>query len=191
MIETPSNGRAKIRKAGNGIEVQIPSRKNWFIIAFLCFWLCGWFFGEVFAISILFIGDLPIFSDEFFLLIWLAGWTIGGLFCITILLWSLVGQEIIKAENGVLEIGREIFSFKKSKKYHLKDVRHLTINPVSHHDFWPMGFQTNLFGLKGGVLKFDYGMKTLRFADGIDEAEGRLLLETFKVNSNFVTQNFA
>lgn len=54
-----------------------------------------------------------------------------------------------------------------------------------------MGYQRNLFGLKGGVLKFDYGLKTLKFASGIDEAEGRLIIETFKINPNFTEQNFA
>lgn len=53
-----------------------------------------------------------------------------------------------------------------------------------------MGYQRNLFGLKGGVLKFDYGLKTLKFAGGIDEAEGRLLIETLRINSNFKEPNF-
>jgi len=190
MIETPSNGRAKIFKNGNNLEVQIPTKKNWFVIIFLTAWMGGWFIGETFAITTLFFGDTPFFANAF-LLFWLTGWTVGGLFCITILLWSIAGQEIIKIENGIIEISKQIFSLKRSKKYHIDEVRHLTINPTSDNDMWGMGYQRNLFGLKGGgVLKFDYGLKTLKFAGGIDEAEGRLMIETLKMNSNFKEQNF-
>ena len=189
MIETPSNGRAKIFKNGNSIEFQIPAKKNWFIIIFLTAWLGGWFMGETFAIGELFNSDTPVFANAF-LLFWLTGWTVGGLFAITILLWSIAGQEIIKIENGILEIGRQIFSLKRIKKYQITELRHLSINPTADNDVWGMGYQRNLFGLKGGVLKFDYGLKTLKFGGGIDEAEGRLIIETLKLNPNFKETNF-
>ena len=187
MIERPSNGRAKIFKSGNTIQIQIPTKKNWFLIVFLTAWMGGWFVGETFAITAIFLKDTPLFANAF-LLFWLAGWTVGGLFCITILLWSIAGQEIIKIEDGVIEIGQQVFSLTKSKKYHISDVRHLSINPTYDNDVW--GYQRNLFGFKGGVLKFDYGLKTLKFAGGIDEAEGRLIIETLKINPNFKELNF-
>lgn len=189
MIETPSNGRARIFKNGNNIEVQIPTKKNWFLMIFLTAWLGGWFMGETFAITTLFFGDTPVLADAF-LLFWLAGWTVGGIFCIAILLWSIAGQEIIKVENGVIELGRRIFNLTKSKKYHIHDIRYLTINPAPDYDIWGMGYQRSMFWLKGGVLKFDYGLKTLKFAGGIDEAEGRLLIQVLRTNPNFNETNF-
>jgi hypothetical protein len=189
MIETPANGRAKIFKNGNNIEFQIPTKKNWFMIIFLSFWSCGWLFGEVSVITILFMGDTPLFANVF-LLFWLTAWTVGGFFAIRTLLWSAVGLEIIKVENGILEIGKQIFNFKNSKKYQISDVRYLSINPISDNDIWGMGSQRNLFGLKGGVLKFDYGLKTLKFGGGIDEAEGRLIIDSMKINPNFQEINF-
>lgn len=189
MIETPSNGRAKIFRNGNDIEVQIPTKKNWFVIVFLTAWLVGWFIGEASVITTLFFDDTPFFADAF-LLFWLVGWTVGGTFCIAMLLWSIAGQEIIKVESGVIELGRQIFSLTKSKKYHINEVRYLTINPTPDYDIWGMGSQRNLFGLKGGVLKFDYGLKTLKFGGGIDEAEGRLLVQLLRANPNFNETNF-
>jgi hypothetical protein len=188
MIETPSKGRAKIFKNGNNLEVQIPTRKNWFIIIFMTVWMGGWFMGEMSVITTLLSGDAPIFANAF-LLVWLAAWTMGGLLCITILFWSLVGQEIIKVENGVAEIGKQIFSLKRSRKYHINEIRHLAVNPTFDNNIWGMGYQ-NFYGLKGGSIKFDYGMKTLKFGSGIDEAEGRLMIETLKLNSNFKEENF-
>lgn len=189
MIEKPFNGRAKIFKNGHSIEFQIPTKKNWFIIIFLTVWLGGWFMGETFALAQIFSNDSPAFADAF-LLIWLTGWTIGGLFAITILLWSVAGQETIRVDNGILEIGRHIFNLKWTKKYEIAELRHLTINQTADNDIWGMGYQRNLLGLKGGILKFDYGLKTLKFGGGIDEAEGRLIIETLKLNPNFKEINF-
>lgn len=189
MVESPSPGRARVFKSGNTIEVQIPTRKNWFLIIFLAVWMLGWFTGETFAISTVFLSDSPLLANAF-LLVWLTAWTAGGLFCLAALLWSIAGLEIIRAENGIIEIGRQIFSLKRSRKYDINEVRHLVINPTSGSDIWGLNYQRNLFGLNGGALKFDYGLKTLKFAAGIDEAEGRLLIETFKINPNFKEQNF-
>lgn len=189
MIEKPSNGRAKIFKNGQSIEIQIPTKKNWFIIIFLSAWMCGWFMGETFALTQIFSSDTPLFANAF-LLVWVTMWTIGGLFAMTFLLWNIAGQEIIKIDNGVLEVGKKIFEFKKSKMYDINEIRHLSINPAPNLDIWGMGYQQNLFGLKGGVLKFDYGLKTLKFGGGIEEAEGRLLIEAFKINPNFKETNF-
>jgi hypothetical protein len=190
MIETPANGRAKVYKTGNNIEIQIPTKKNWFVIIFLTVWMGGWFLGEISVITILLTNDTPLFANAF-LLFWLTGWTVGGLFMMRTFLWSIAGLEIIKVENGILEIGRQILNFKKTKKYQISEVRHLTINPVSTNDIWGIGNQRNIFSLSNnGLIKFDYGLKTLKFGGGIEEAEGRLLIETLKLNPNFSETNF-
>ncbi len=49
----------------------------------------------------------------------------------------------------------------------------------------------NVFGMKGGKIKFDYGMKTIKFANDIDEAEARNIIEKMKENTNFKEENFA
>lgn len=190
MIETPANGRAKVYKNGNNIEVQIPTKKNWFVITFLMVWMGGWFIGEVSVITVLFTNDTPLFANVF-LLFWLTAWTIGGLFTMRTILWLIAGLEIIKVEDGILEIGRQILNFKKTKKYQITEVRYLAINPVSINDIWGMGSQRNIFSFNNnGVIKFDYGLKTLKFGGGIEEAEGRLLIETLKLNPNFSETNF-
>lgn len=153
-------------------------------------WLVGWFMGESFAIGTLMNGDTPIFANTF-MLFWLTGWTIGGAFAITMLFWLLVGVERISIEHKTLEIGKHIFSLKRTKKYDLNSVMNIAINPQPSNDFFGMNQSQNFFGLKGGVLKFDYGMKTIRFAGGIEEAEGRMLIDSLKENSNFNEKNFA
>ncbi len=190
MIEKPSAGRAKIFKNGNSIEVHVPAKRNWFLIFFLMVWLGGWLFGEVAVITMLFFEDTPLAANAF-LLIWLTGWTVGGFFCMTILLWSIAGYETIKVENEIIEVGRRLFRWKMSKKYDINEIRHFVVNQAFENDMWGMGYQRNWLGLKGGILKFDYGLKTIKFIGGIEEAEARLLIELFKVNPNFREANFA
>jgi hypothetical protein len=189
MIERPSPGQAIIHKDGYSLHILIPTTKNWGLVVFLSVWMSGWVIGEVFAITTLFFGSTPLMANAF-LLFWLTGWTVGGLVCITVLLWTVAGEEIIKIENGVIEIGRQIFRLKNSKKYDLREVRHLGINVPSDNNIYDLGYQRSFFGLRGGILQFDYGLKTHKFASNIDEAEARSLVATFKANPNFKEENF-
>ena len=83
MIEDTFNGRAKINSDGLRLIIQIPSKKNWFIILFLLVWMGGWYMGEFSSIRELMATDK--LGDEGFLIFWLLGWTLGGLFAIVVL----------------------------------------------------------------------------------------------------------
>lgn len=187
MIEKPSTGRAEIYKNGHSIEIHIPTKKSWPAVIFLMAWLGGWLMGEVTAISQIFDEDSPGFAKAF-LFVWITMWTVGGGFALVVLLWLVAGREVIVVDSGILEIGRQVFNLKRSKKYDIKLIRHLAINPTAgvevrdNRQRVPLG--------KGGVLKFDYGLKTVKFGGNIEEAEGRLLIEAFKVNPNFRETNF-
>jgi hypothetical protein len=39
--------KASVFDTPAGLLINIPSTKNWFVILFIGFWLCGWLFGEV------------------------------------------------------------------------------------------------------------------------------------------------
>ena len=80
MPEPPKNSQIQIKSELNGVTLfwQKPSGGpfRYFIILFLCFWLCGWAFGLVSAVKGLLTGGGP----SLFLAVWLAGWTLGGVF---------------------------------------------------------------------------------------------------------------
>ena len=102
-MEKPYKGRAKINETIREFIIEVPSRKNWFIIIFMSLWLGGWFLGEVSVIGIL-TGMFGNNEGEFatpFLLFWLSGWTIGGFFAIRLLLWMIAGKEIISFSNNL------------------------------------------------------------------------------------------
>ncbi len=80
LSEPPVNSQIKSRYDLSGVTLfwKKPSGgpMRYFIIAFLSFWLCGWFVGFLFAGGTLLTGKGP----SAFLAIWLAGWALGGLF---------------------------------------------------------------------------------------------------------------
>jgi hypothetical protein len=186
MIEVPFEGRAKIEHDGLSTKIYIPSRKNWFIIIFLLFWMVGWFWGESSTIKEVLDAESSLIDG--FMIFWLLGWTLGGLFAIVVLFWTLFGCEIVTIEKPIIRIEKGLFNtgiFKKN--YDLPTIKNLELSPESTFanifsnknkigDFW---------GLTGGKIRFDYGMKTIKFAIGVDEAEARHLIEEIKRRGNY------
>lgn len=180
-IEKPSAGRAQIRNTGNGLQISISSKKNWFMIVFLSIWLCGWAFGEISVLKTL-LSSTNLHGANMFMTIWLAGWTIGGAFCIVVLGWSLGGREIISLSNGILKVERKALNIGQTKEYSLADVTNLriakSINIWDAYSNFSVGME--FWGFGGGTISFDYGIRTVKFANGIDEAEASYLINEMK-----------
>ena len=133
---------------------------------------------------------MPLFANAF-MVFWLAGWTVGGIFALTAFSWLLIGKEIIIIEFGTISIGKHISSLNRTKKYDVKSVKNVEINTMHTNDFFSRSYTQSFFGLKGGAIKFDYGMKTIYFGSGIDQAEARMIIEKIKTNTNFKEENFS
>ena len=174
-------GRAKINDTMNGLEIVIPSKKSFFTIAFIPFWLVGWLFGEVTVIGTLF-RALFVPSEEsagapsLFMLVWLILWTVGGAFAIYTLLWNIKGKEIISVNSGEISYKKDLFGFGKSREYTLAEIKNMR---VIDKPSGPWGAQTswNFWGFSGGTIGFDYGLKTYKIVNGIDEAEAKHIID--------------
>lgn len=178
--EKPGKGRATVDDKGYELEVIIPSKKNILVTLFLCAWLGGWAIGEIMVIGTM----LPATAEagiglSAFTIFWLIGWTIGGGVVISIVAWNLFGKEIINLSSENLKIERKALRVSRVKNYIIPDINNLRVTGLnevqsffgwSGQDFWGMN----------GKLAFDYGMKTVKFARGIDEAEARHILEILK-----------
>jgi hypothetical protein len=191
MIEKPYDGRAKINFDGIKLSIKIPSVKNWFVIVFLTAWMGGWFMGESSATNEMLSADNA--GIDFFMAFWLIGWTVGGLFALVVLLWSLFGQETVIIESGVFIVSRGVLNIGIFKKgYDLNSIKNLELNPESTglDSFFGQKKKTgDFFGFTGGKLRFDYGLKTIRFGTGIDEAEARQLIEEIKRHGFYKDKN--
>lgn len=188
-METPYGGRAIITEHFDKIEIIIPGKKNYFLLAFFSVWIFMWFFGETSVASTIGTGGPP----DLFLIVWLTGWTIGGIFVLSTILFMLFGKEIIEAGQGVISIRNQALFFLSPKVYDLNEAKHIrAVEEFSMYNGFQFGRRQN--GLRStfnsGTIKFDYGLKTVKFGNDLDEAEARHIIERLKTKRILAEKNF-
>jgi len=91
----------------------------------------------------------------------------------------LFGKEWIELAQGVLTLTKGFLSYRPRKRYLVDQIVNLrlrTPDPNPFAAFYGFGWGTR----SNDTLCFDYGMKTVKFADNIDEAEAKYLLSLFE-----------
>lgn len=173
-MEPIDNGRAKVEQWGSDFKIIIPSKSNLLTTLFLMFWLGGWLIGEVTVITILFKAPLAV---NFFMVSWLGGWTIGGIAVITTVLWNLFGQEVIYTEDNCLTIANKVLFFVRKKRYDTASIANFRVDreALSRPPYYMRRHYRNFMGR--GVIAFDYGLKTIRFGNALDEVEANYLVD--------------
>ena len=175
--------KASVFDTPAGLVINTPSTKNFGLILFLGFWLCGWLLGEVSAIRSLAIGKTAA-GKSLFVVVWLAGWTVGGAAAIYFWLWNIAGHEIVSLTPTSLTIRRDILGFGRSREYDLPSVKNLRIPLTLANTNLTIPAQS--FG-GGGTIAFDYGAKTFRFGGGLADAEASHLIDVLKSRYPFDT----
>jgi hypothetical protein len=185
-IVQPTKERHTLQDDGSLFKFTIPSRKNCIAIFYLGFWIIFWAFGEIMVGSIFSKALIGSYSKQIsdnsagvsailfmgvFLFIWLTIWTAGGIYAIYTFLWQLAGKEVVEITNESIRYQRAILGLGRVKEYLTTHIKELRVSPlmVTHR----------LFGRSKvvGLIAFDYGARTYRFGEGIDEAEAKLILE--------------
>lgn len=169
------NGKAKIEKVIGGVNIIVPSKKNWFRLIFLSVWGVGWVLGLVMFFSMAFFDTAQVGKEVSMIssfIIWLG----FGFAAITILLWGYFGKEKFITNGNDVLLEKTVFNIgikRKLKKYELKNFRtSFTKGLFSRIDPW--------VGFGPGKIKFDYGFRTYSFAAGIDDEEATYLVELLK-----------
>jgi hypothetical protein len=147
--------------------VVIPARRHWPVLLLLAVWLTGWFFGETSALQRLL---HPHERDgRGFMAFWLVGWTIGGALAASAFVWMLLGREVIVMDGRVLSLRSELLGLPlgRERRYALSDVKDLRCSPLA---------QLPRSRRSVGLIAFDYGAKTIRFAADVDEAEAKMIV---------------
>ncbi|QHS54823.1 hypothetical protein GWR56_04405 [Mucilaginibacter sp. 14171R-50] len=187
-MEIPYSGRAIITEHFDKVEIIIPSKKRMFLVLFFCVWLCGWVFGEATAIAEVSKSG----TDNLFMMVWLAGWTVGGFFAMYSLWVMVAGKEFIEVGQGVIAVKNQALFFMPEKVYDLKEVKNIRIEEPQEEKNYGFGhknvFNPNLTNM--GTIRFDYGMKTIKFGNGIDEAEAKYIVDKLKSKRILTDQNF-
>ncbi|RYZ16228.1 MAG: hypothetical protein EOO16_26180 [Chitinophagaceae bacterium] len=180
-MEKPYGGRAILQDKFTDLQIIIPAKRNWFHLIFIGCWLGGWLMGELFAIGAV-TGLLGGNPAGLFILFWLGAWTVGGYFALRTFLWNLKGKEIITVGQGQLTIDKEGALLFKPKVYDLKEVKHLRVQDDSDGFGGLFGARRNDLSANqtGGMIRFDYGLQTVKFGIGLDEAEARFITDKLK-----------
>jgi hypothetical protein len=174
--------RSLVEETPRGLSVTMPAPRNTFALLFLPVWLVGWVgwaFGELSAIRSLVGGT----SDEprLFLLVWFAFWTLGGGWAVFTFLRMLVGKERIELDGEVIRLRHELFGIGRSSEYELRHVQNLRVAGAAAG--MPMAWRGLTPGQ--GAIAFDYGAKTIRMGDGLEEAEARQIISRLQQRHRF------
>src|ERR1700754_4212659 len=161
-MEQPYQGRAVLNKNYNEWEIIIPAKKNWFLILFMGAWLCGWCFGEIFALGMV-IGLLRGNPAGLFILVWLILWTLGGAFALRMFIWNISGKEIISIGQGQLTVAKKGLLFFKPKTYDLNEVKNIRAIEENNGFGNPWGIRPASLGsfASTGTIRFDYGLQSV------------------------------
>jgi hypothetical protein len=171
--------RSRIESAGGGLEIVMPSRRNYVFATFIGLWLAGWIYSVFSIVPQIFVGlsnakDTP--PPLAFLVIWTVFWLIGGAFAFVLFAWMIAGSERVTITADTLVVRREVFGIGFARRYGLASVRALrVVDDVAGTSFFGFG-RGDAFGIRSGSLAFDYGAKTLRIGSGVDPAEAKYIL---------------
>jgi hypothetical protein len=162
-----------IVEVSDGVEqIRIKARRNWFMIPFLVVWLTLWTLGGAAALFAL------AAKFDLFLLVWLVGWAGGWLLAAATIAWQLSGAETLRVVGGDLEIGYAFFGFARRRLYRGADISGLAASAGS--DIFSRMYSAYppfLSWGRTGSIKFNYGARMIQAAAGLDEAEGRMIVD--------------
>ncbi|HEY6915760.1 MAG TPA: hypothetical protein VI413_13875 [Paludibacter sp.] len=167
-----NNGKAKIDDTFNELRIEIPTKKNWFVVVFIAIWMTGWFMGIT--------GSVEGFGVDAFSTIWLIGWTAGGLSAVFFLIWSLLGKEIIQIDYEYFVIEKSILGLGTKKRLAIADVQNIRYEYVDTNMSFEKNNSLSTIGLGIGPIRVDYGLKTYSFGLAVDEAEAKYLIELIR-----------
>ncbi|KQM87095.1 hypothetical protein ASE67_04955 [Sphingomonas sp. Leaf23] len=164
----PRPHRHRIVRDGEGERIVIPARRNWFVLLFTSFWLCGWSIGGVAVIGIF------VTTGDPFLAVWLIAWAAGWFAALVTVLWQAIGHEVIALRQGDLFVERRAGPFRRTLRFPVTHLARLRVAPRGFFD----GMRNNFppFFDRSGLLRFDLGARTVRFGGGVDQAEAAILL---------------
>jgi len=164
-VVQPFPMRSTISEDSGTLQISVPMKRSWFVILFLVFWLGMWQMGWRDTAK-----QLSRNPAQPFLLFWIAGWTLGGIWAVAWCLRMLAGQDLVTVKEDTFGIRKQVLTLGWTKQYLRPQMRDLRFRPE---------FRKGR-GHQASCIAFDYGAKTITFADGLDEAEANQIIATIQ-----------
>ncbi len=168
----PRSARHRVERVDGVEQLRIPPRRMWFALVFLPVWLVMWTFGGIQAIV------QETAEPGAFLAIWLVFWAVGWTFAASTFAMQVAGAEWIRVERGDLVISAGIGPLRRSWRYRGAMVRDLVAPAPAGPAWWSgQGLNTPFFVRpSSGAVSFSYGADTIHCASGVDQREGRAIV---------------
>lgn len=158
--------RISVAQEGDWTRIDVPSRRQWFYLLFLGFWLIGWAIGFTSAV-----GNILRGSGGLFLLVWLSMWTVGGVFAAIAFFWMVVGRDTLWISKDRIARRLALGPLTRTQEF---DVSAVTLS------WWKEnagGHRSFTFFL-GNSVAFSYGGRDISVGYGVDETEAQTILDT-------------
>lgn len=194
-MERTYNGISTLYETPTGYHITIPAKKHLPVIIFLTLWLVGWvmainFVGSSFGNDFYNIINGRLGFDSLFMMVWLVFGGAAGLFVIKTLVWYLIGQEIIMIDHEQINIARKNDVFFKPRIYDLREAKRFHVEEEHFEfSFWGQQDHLSLFRNRGSI-RFEYGLRTIKFANDMDQAEANYILKTLRSSGYLTATNF-
>lgn len=192
-VVQPTPARFTVEDQDNSRRIVIPSRKVWYTIASTGFGVAVLTTGSVIwgivllAVLNSIIGPTNLTREVRLLNVVVAVimlgaggfWAFMGMLIVRTFLWHVAGRELVEVTPQSITLRRQVFNSGRPKMYLVEHIKDLRLSPPVSKSCFPI---IDMWGLNltRGWLAFDYGGKTIRFARGLEEAEGKQLLKVIE-----------
>ena len=152
----------------SGRELHIRAKKEWANLLFLPVWLTFWTIGGVMAMKWV-IHPGPS-TPRAFISLWLVGWALGEAFAAYQWAWTALGKEIVKIDQGMLTIRRDVLGYGRTRSFPVGSVAKLRASGIFPANSYWENYLTTM-KLAGGTIGFESLGKTHRFGIQLTEPE--------------------
>lgn len=167
---------ATLTEDAGGLTIVIPARRHPFLVLYVAFCLAVWTFAEIAMVRTLVAGPAPGFvtlAVTGCLLVW----TAFGAAVLAACLWLAAGRTVVSVTDRALTIRCEALGLGTNREYDTAHVHALRLAPWWIFNPWPgLGFMFRLWP-GAGPIALDYGARTVRFGNGLEESEARRIMD--------------
>lgn len=98
-----------------------------------------------------------------------------------VFIWMLKGKEVITIGQGILRLEKKGALLSRPKEYALDEVKFIRVQDegTNYGGFGRRYGPLTAFNV-GGMIRFDYGLQTVKFANDLDEAEAKYIIQQLK-----------
>lgn len=161
--------------------MRIPSKIRAFVVIFIVAWIAIWTTGIYNVLSKHVINGSWRNDEGGFIAFWLLAWILGGIYTLGLILWTFRGEEQIRIGKEYISNRKQVFGIGYGKKYRQSEAKNVRV--VEQSALLAQQSQPRVpFFLSNstGAIAFDYGLKTIRIADDLDEAEAKHIVSEAK-----------